>query len=208
MKVNELKKVNKFEKYNIKLKISDDNVDKIKKIINKDSHEFKRWNKKNNFYSNIINTKFIWFNVAFKKMKKNIDNEKNDNEINIIWVRIGSHFFGYLYTPQSYLYTLEGYLYTLLWSEKLMTYTCCTRSELIIWFQKKLVRLLSWSSAFDTCNQGSNRAIFDVDYQVWNESSLKSFQKVQILMFFEADAKKISKLKISELAYLCKRAFC
>jgi hypothetical protein len=42
MKVNELKKVNKFEKYNIKLKISDDNVDKIKKIINKDSHEFKR----------------------------------------------------------------------------------------------------------------------------------------------------------------------
>ncbi len=42
MKVNELKKVNKFEKYNIKLKILNDNADKIKKIININFQFFKR----------------------------------------------------------------------------------------------------------------------------------------------------------------------
>jgi hypothetical protein len=58
-------------------------------------------------------------------------------------------------------------------------YTCCTRSKQITWFQKKLRSLLSWSRTFEPCKYDSSRAIFDVDYQVWNQSFLKLFQKLR-----------------------------
>ncbi len=58
-------------------------------------------------------------------------------------------------------------------------FTCCTRSKQITCFQKKLRSLISWSSAFDTCKNDSNRTTFHVYYQVWNESFLKLFQKLR-----------------------------
>jgi hypothetical protein len=60
----------------------------------------------------------------------------------------------------------------------------CTRNALEVLQHKSFVGLLSWSSAFDPYKNDSNRAIFDVGYQVWNESFLKLFQKFKVLMFF------------------------
>ncbi len=51
----------------------------------------------------------------------------------------------------------------------------CTHNALKVLQNKNIVDLLSWSSAFDPCKNDPNRAIFDVGYQVWNESFLKLF---------------------------------
>jgi hypothetical protein len=51
----------------------------------------------------------------------------------------------------------------------------CIRNALEVLQHKDFVDLLSWSNAFDSYKYNSKRAIFDVDYQVWNESFLKSW---------------------------------
>ncbi len=56
---------------------------------------------------------------------------------------------------------------------------CCTRNAFEVLQHKSFVSLLSWSSAFDFYKYDSKRAIFDVGYQVWNESFLKLFQKLR-----------------------------
>ncbi len=63
----------------------------------------------------------------------------------------------------------------------------CTRNALDVLQHKTFVDLLSWSSAFDFYKYDSKRAIFDVDYQVWNASFLKLFQKFKVLMFFASE---------------------
>jgi hypothetical protein len=52
----------------------------------------------------------------------------------------------------------------------------CTRDKLNSWFQINLRNLLSWSNAFDIYKYDSKRAIFDVDYRVWNKSFLQLFK--------------------------------
>jgi hypothetical protein len=49
----------------------------------------------------------------------------------------------------------------------------CIRNAFEVLQYKDFVDLLSWSSAFDFYKYDSKRAIFNVDYQVWNESFLK-----------------------------------
>jgi hypothetical protein len=51
----------------------------------------------------------------------------------------------------------------------------CTRNALEVLQPTDFVELLDWSSAFDLYKYDSKRAIFDVDYQVWNASFLKLF---------------------------------
>jgi hypothetical protein len=62
-------------------------------------------------------------------------------------------------------------------SEALHISTRCIHNMLVVLQHRKLRSLLSLSSAFDSCKYDSNRAISDVDYQPWNESFLKLFQK-------------------------------
>ncbi len=51
----------------------------------------------------------------------------------------------------------------------------CTRNKLAVLQHKTFINLLSWSSAFDIYKHDSNRAIFDVGYQAWNENFFKSW---------------------------------
>jgi hypothetical protein len=69
----------------------------------------------------------------------------------------------------------------------------CTRNALEVLQHKSFVDLLSWSSAFELYKYDSKRAIFDVDYQVWNESFLKSWD-FDVLR--RANTKKSSKLSV------------
>jgi hypothetical protein len=52
--------------------------------------------------------------------------------------------------------------------------TWCTYSKLKVLQQENFVELSSWSSVFDTCKYDSNRALFDVDYQIWKKNFWKS----------------------------------
>jgi hypothetical protein len=61
----------------------------------------------------------------------------------------------------------------------------CTRNALKVLQHKSFVDLLSWSSAFEFYKYDSNRALFDVDYHLWNESFWRLFETFQILMFFD-----------------------
>jgi hypothetical protein len=63
----------------------------------------------------------------------------------------------------------------------------CTRNALEVLQHTSFVELLDESSAFDLYKYDSKRAIFDVDYQVWNESFLKLFQKFKVVMFFASE---------------------
>jgi hypothetical protein len=55
-------------------------------------------------------------------------------------------------------------------SETLHIYARCSRDRLIVLQHTKLRNLLSLSNVFDFCKYDSNRTIFNVDYQIWNES--------------------------------------
>jgi hypothetical protein len=55
----------------------------------------------------------------------------------------------------------------------------CTRNRLIVLQHTKLRSLLNLSNALYFCKYDSNRAIFDVAYQIWSESFLKLFQKLR-----------------------------
>jgi hypothetical protein len=72
----------------------------------------------------------------------------------------------------------------------------CTRNALKVLQYTSFLDLLSWSNAFDFYNHDSNRAIFDLDYQVWNESFLKLFR---FWCSSRASTKKISKLSVNKL---------
>jgi hypothetical protein len=56
-------------------------------------------------------------------------------------------------------------------------YARCTRSELVVWYHEKFESLLSWWRAFDVYKHDSNRAIFDVDIQVWKWELSEAFFK-------------------------------
>jgi hypothetical protein len=56
LKTNDLKKINEFEKYNIKIKIFVDDANVLRDILFLNFHEFDRWNTNNDFHSNIVNT--------------------------------------------------------------------------------------------------------------------------------------------------------
>jgi hypothetical protein len=76
----------------------------------------------------------------------------------------------------------------------------CTRSAQITWVQTKLRSLLSWSSSFEICKNDSKRATFDVIIKSEIRAFLKLFQKFKVFdVSRRANAKKISKLKVSEL---------
>jgi hypothetical protein len=64
-------------------------------------------------------------------------------------------------------------------SKALHIFARCTRNRFIVLQYTKLRSLLSSSKTFDFCKYNSNRAIFDVDYQIWSESFLKFFQKLR-----------------------------
>ncbi len=87
LKACELKEINEFEKYNVKIKIFDINAKTLQYLIFRESHEFERMNTNNDFHSNIMNTNILWFNAKFKKIKKDFDNEKSKNEIIIIIIK-------------------------------------------------------------------------------------------------------------------------
>jgi hypothetical protein len=78
---NSLKKVNKFEKYNVKINISYENAKTFKRILNKEFHEVDRFDKENNFFFDIMNTSILWLNAIFKNVKKKFDEKRNKNEI-------------------------------------------------------------------------------------------------------------------------------
>jgi hypothetical protein len=59
LKTNDFKKINEFEKYNIKIKISVDDANVFKNILFLSFHEFDRWDTNNDFHSNIVNTSFF-----------------------------------------------------------------------------------------------------------------------------------------------------
>jgi hypothetical protein len=88
LKTSDFKKINEFEKYNIKIKIFVDDANVFKNILFLNFHEFDRWNTNNDFHSNIVNTNFFWLNAEFKKIKKNFDVEKNRNEIIFIIIKL------------------------------------------------------------------------------------------------------------------------
>ncbi len=101
----------------------------------------------------------------------------------------------YTYTP----YFL--YIYTLLFIH-IHTYHQIRKKACSLYSQqacstatKNFIELLSGSSAFDTCKHGSNRAIFDVGYQAWNE---ELSQKLRFWCSSQADTKKIRKLFANE----------
>jgi hypothetical protein len=105
---------------------------------------------------------------------------------------ISSQFRSYCQSKRKgndYAYTLFLYIYILLFiliHSTFYTHTPlriklarrharCTRNKLAVLQHNNFMKLLNWSSAFDICKHDSNRAIFDVDYHVWNESFLKSW---------------------------------
>jgi hypothetical protein len=65
--------------------------------------------------------------------------------------------------------------YTFLLIKLTKRHARCTRNKLAVLQHKNFAKILSWSSAFYTCKHDLNRAISDVDYQVWNESFFKSW---------------------------------
>jgi hypothetical protein len=89
----------------------------------------------------------------------------------------------YMYTLFLYTYTLlfihvHSYFdtHTSLFIKLARSHARCTRNKLVVLQHKSFIELLSWSSAFDTCKHYSNRAIFDVDYHVWNERFFKKLR--------------------------------
>jgi hypothetical protein len=52
----------------------------------------------------------------------------------------------------------------------------CICIKLAVLQHKSFTELFIWSSAFDTCKHDLNRAIFNVDYQVWNEKLVQEFR--------------------------------
>jgi hypothetical protein len=90
------------------------------------------------------------------------------------WLRVHSifiHIHSTFYTHTPYFL----YIHTLVIKLE-RRHARCTRSKLAVLQHKNIVEFLSWSSAFDTCKHDSNRAIFDVDYEAWNESFFKKLR--------------------------------
>jgi hypothetical protein len=116
-----------------------------------------------------------------KSTKKLLINHKKKGMINSTFLWISQHF-------SSNTTTLLFEYSNISDRKNCNKYTCCTCSKQITWFQKKLRSLFSWLSAFDICKNDSNRAIFDVDYQVWNESFLKPFKSWDFDVLRQASA--------------------
>jgi hypothetical protein len=87
-KETNLKKVNQYDKYNVRLKISEKNAQNLIKILVKESHETKVLNINNDFHFDSSENTLLWINAFFKKVKRKYDNDKIEDDVRIIISKI------------------------------------------------------------------------------------------------------------------------